>query len=100
MKLNGKTFTDLGPILHTPKTIHVGSYNYRLILSGEYFFPYLFRIYKLQNPYNTGSDLSCNRRYFTFFLNILARSNLDHYARECEFGILKKKNLSALFLTK
>ena len=52
----------------------------------------------------------------SFFLNILAQSNLDHYARECEFGILKKiqktktktknknkknkKNLSAVFLTK
>ena len=30
------------------------------------------------------------------------RSNFYHYARECEFGILKKKkkNLSAVFLTK
>ena len=44
-----------------------------------------------------------------FFLLILARSNYDHYARECNFGILKKKtktkkkqkkNLSAVFLTK
>ena len=26
-----------------------------------------------------------------FFLRLLARSNFDHYARECEFGILKKK---------
>ena len=52
---------------------------------------------------------------FYFFLLILARSNFDHYARECNFGILKKKtktkqknknktkkqkNLSAVFLTK
>ena len=43
---------------------------------------------------------------FSFFLRLLARSNFDHYARECEFGILKKKhtknknNLSAVFLTK
>ena len=50
---------------------------------------------------------------FFFFLLILARSNFDHYARECNFGILKKKqnkktktkqknkkNLSAVFLTK
>ena len=51
----------------------------------------------------------------SFFLLILARSNYDHYARECNFGILKKKqkqnkknknktkkqkNLSAVFLTK
>ena len=27
---------------------------------------------------------------FSFFLLILARSNYDHYARECNFGILKK----------
>ena len=27
----------------------------------------------------------------SFFLLILARSNFDHYARECNFGILKKK---------
>ena len=26
----------------------------------------------------------------SFFLLILARSNYDHYARECDFGILKK----------
>ena len=52
---------------------------------------------------------------FFLFLLILARSNFDHYARECNFGILKKKqkqnkknknktknkkNLSAVFLTK
>ena len=55
------------------------------------------------------SDLSF---FFSFFLLILARSNFDHYARECNFGILKKKqkqnknktkkqkNLSAVFLTK
>ena len=51
----------------------------------------------------------------SFFLLILARSNFDHYARECNFGILKKKqkqnkktkqnkknkkNLPAVFLTK
>ena len=46
---------------------------------------------------------------FAFFF-ILARSNYDHYARECDFGVLKKKqkqknkiktkNLSAVFLTK
>ena len=28
----------------------------------------------------------------SFFLIILARSNYDHYARECDFGILKEKN--------
>ena len=28
---------------------------------------------------------------FFFFLLILARSNYDHNARECNFGILKKK---------
>ena len=28
---------------------------------------------------------------FFFFLVLLARSNFDHYARECDFGILKKK---------
>ena len=41
--------------------------------------------------------------YFSlsFFLILLARSNFDHYARECDFGILKKKKfLSAVFLTK
>ena len=51
--------------------------------------------------------------FLSFFLLILARSNYDHYARECDFGILKKKkqnkkqktktkqkNLSAVFLTK
>ena len=53
--------------------------------------------------------------FLSFFLLILARSNFDHYARECNFGILKKKqkqnkktktkqkkqkNLSAVFLTK
>ena len=27
---------------------------------------------------------------FSFFLLILARSNYDHYARECNFGILMK----------
>ena len=27
----------------------------------------------------------------TIFLLILARSNYDHYARECNFGILMKK---------
>ena len=52
--------------------------------------------------------------FLSFFLLILARSNYDHYARECDFGILKKKNknkkkqkqnkkkqknLSAVFLT-
>ena len=31
--------------------------------------------------------------FLSFFLLILARSNFDHYARECNFGILKKKNL-------
>ena len=46
------------------------------------------------------------RLNLSFFLLILARSNYDHYARECNFGILKKKqkqkkkNLSAVFLTK
>ena len=29
--------------------------------------------------------------FLSFFLLILARSNFDHYARECNFGILKKK---------
>ena len=29
--------------------------------------------------------------FFFFFFLILARSNFDHYARECNFGILKKK---------
>ena len=29
--------------------------------------------------------------YLSFFLLVLARSNFDHYARECNFGILKKK---------
>ena len=55
----------------------------------------------------------CSLKYmsfFSFFLSLLmARSNIDHYTRECEFGILKKKtkqtktkqkNLSAVFLTK
>ena len=36
---------------------------------------------------------------FSFFLIILARSNFDHYARECEFGILKKKNSSTVMKT-
>ena len=49
----------------------------------------------------------------SFFLLILARLNYDHYARECDFGILKEKNknktktkqrnkkkISAVFLTK
>ena len=36
--------------------------------------------------------------FLSFFLILLARSNFDHYARECDFGILKK-NLSAVFLT-
>ena len=29
--------------------------------------------------------------FLSFFLVILARSNFDHYARECVFGILKKE---------
>ena len=29
--------------------------------------------------------------FLSFFLLILARSNYDHYARKCNFGILKKK---------
>ena len=49
----------------------------------------------------------------SIYLLLLARSNFDHYARECKFGIVKKKkkkkkskknknkkNLSAVFLTK
>ena len=49
----------------------------------------------------------------SIFLLLLARSNFYHYARECKFGILKKKqqnktknktykqnNISAVFLTK
>ena len=59
--------------------------------------------------------LERNPIFLSFFLLILARSNFDHYARECNFGILKKKqkqnkktktkqknkkNLSAVFLTK
>ena len=27
----------------------------------------------------------------SIYVLLLARSNFDHYARECEFGILKKK---------
>ena len=62
------------------------------------------------------TSLECYYFFFlSFFLLILARSNFDHYARECNFGILKKKqkrnkktktkqknkkNLSAVFLTK
>ena len=35
---------------------------------------------------------SCNRlTSVSFFLVILAQSNYDHYARESDFGILKKK---------
>ena len=30
--------------------------------------------------------------FLSFFLIVLARSNFDHYTRECGFGILKKKN--------
>ena len=37
---------------------------------------------------------------FSFLLILLARSNFDHYARECDFGILRGKNLSAVLLTK
>ena len=34
---------------------------------------------------------------FSFFLRLLARSNFDHYARECKFGILKKKKTRKIF---
>ena len=55
--------------------------------------------------------LILHRVFLSFFLLILARSNFDHYARECNFGFEektktkqknknKKKNLSAVFLTK
>ena len=33
----------------------------------------------------------CFKIHYIFFFMILAQSNVDHYARECEFGILKKK---------
>ena len=47
----------------------------------------------------------------SIYLLLLARSNLDHYAKECEIGILKKitkqnknrtkqEELSSVFLTK
>ena len=52
-------------------------------------------------------DICHGHFIFLSFLIVLAQSNFDHYARECEFGILKKKtkqknkkNLSAVFLTK
>ena len=58
----------------------------------------------------TSSSLFSTRYdvFLSFFLLILARSNYDHYARECNLGILmkkqkqnkKQKNLSAVFLTK
>ena len=38
-----------------------------------------------------GETTRVGNRGFSFFLLILARSNFDHYARECNFGILKKK---------
>ena len=32
-----------------------------------------------------------NHVFLSFFFMLLARSNFDHYARECDFGILKRK---------
>ena len=32
-----------------------------------------------------------NSFFLSFFLILLTRSNFDHYARECDFGILKEK---------
>ena len=53
---------------------------------------------RIQNNEKTGGKerLSHSTQYrnllpVTFFLLILARSSYDHYARECNFGILKKK---------
>ena len=39
----------------------------------------------------TKSIIKTKKLAFSFFLLILARSNYDHNARECNFGILKKK---------
>ena len=39
----------------------------------------------------TIADVGLQPQKNPFFLLILARSNFDHYARECNFGILKKK---------
>ena len=53
-------------------------------------------------PYLIVFDYS-ESSFLSFFLIVLARSNFDHYASECDFGILKKKNkknLSVVFLTK
>ena len=36
----------------------------------------------------------------SFFLILLARSNFDHYARECDLGILKKKKTKTKQKTK
>ena len=64
--------------------------------------PLYIRIWKLRGH-------PCPMDTFLVFLIILAQSNFDHYARECEFRILKGKqnktkkkqeNLSAVFLTK
>ena len=51
------------------------------------------------NPSSVGADVVPDGSMFQSlivlsffrFLLILARSNYDHYARECDFGILKKK---------
>ena len=39
--------------------------------------------------------------FLSFFLMLLARSNFDHYAREYDFGIVKKtRQVAVLFIYK
>ena len=59
-------------------------------------FPY--KIVKKSGELRVSRSIGCfhwlkleKQSFLSFFLLILARSNFDHYARECNFGILKKK---------
>ena len=51
----------------------------------------LLGLVRVTDTVDLGSSLLSFFLFFSFFLLILARSNFDHYARECNFGILKKK---------
>ena len=46
------------------------------------------------------AQISVSNTFLFSFLIVLARSNFDHYARECDFGILKKKNKNKTTKTK
>ena len=54
------------------------------------------------NTRSVNSETSQTRLSVSYIYLSLSTGTIacDHYARECEFGILDKKNLSAVFLTK